>query len=231
MATDPMGELVSRETTTSDEGKFWIGGLSSGRYFITARPNTASALHYPGVKNIKEAQSIHVLSGKSAGIGTLTYQQSVIPAAVTFTDEDGTKDDVFVVPSTAGVEYVVGGKVVAAGSYPGTGTVTVSARAKTDYVLSAGATASWSATFKATPFVVTPAAVVFTDKDGTKDDVYVVPSTAGVEYLVGGKVVAAGAYPGAGTVTVTARATTDYVLATGATASWSGTFKATPFVV
>ncbi|MCD4853799.1 hypothetical protein LN996_23600, partial [Arthrobacter sp. AK01] len=66
-------------------------------------------------------------------------------------------------------------------TYPGAGTVTVTARATTDYVLATGATASWSGTFKATPFVVTPAAVVFTDKDGTKDDVYVVPSTAGVE--------------------------------------------------
>ncbi|MCD4853789.1 hypothetical protein LN996_23520, partial [Arthrobacter sp. AK01] len=134
---------------------------------------------------------------------------------------------VYVVPATTGVEYLVGGKVVAAGTYPGTGTVTVTARAKTDYVLASGATASWSATFNATPFVVTPAAVTFTDKDGTKDDVYVVPSTTGVEYLVGGKVVAAGTYPGTGTVTVTARAKADYVLASGATASWSATFKAT----
>ncbi|MDR6638306.1 hypothetical protein J2Y68_001950 [Paenarthrobacter nitroguajacolicus] len=106
----------------------------------------------------------------------------------------------------------------------------MTARAVTDYVLAAGATASWTGTFKATPFVVTPAAVVFTDKDGTKDDSYTVPATAGVEYLVGGKVVAAGTYPGSGTVTVTARAVTDYVLAAGATASWTGTFKATSAV-
>ena len=50
----------------------------------------------------------------------------------------------------------------------------MTARAKTDYVLAAGATTSSSGTFKATPFAVTPAAVTFTDKDGTKDDVYVV---------------------------------------------------------
>ncbi|MDR6639831.1 hypothetical protein J2Y68_003497, partial [Paenarthrobacter nitroguajacolicus] len=147
----------------------------------------------------------------------------VTPAAVTFTDKDGTKDDVYVVPATTGVEYLVGGRVVAAGTYPGSETVTVTARAVTDYVLASGATASWTGTFKSTPFVVTPAAVLFTDKDGTKDDVYVVPATAGVEYLVGGKVVAAGTYPGSGTVTVTARAVTDYVLAAGATASWTGT--------
>ncbi|MEQ4567605.1 hypothetical protein ABHM97_16685, partial [Paenarthrobacter sp. CAP02] len=155
----------------------------------------------------------------------------VTPTAVTFTDKDGTKDDAYTVPATTGVEYLVGGKVVAAGSYPGSGTVTVTARAVTDYVLAPGATASWTGTFKSTPLVVTPAAVVFTDKDGTKDDAYTVPATTGVEYLVGGKVVAAGSYPGSGTVTVTARAVTDYVLAPGATASWTGTFKSTPLVV
>ena len=94
---------------------------------------------------------------------------------MTFTDKDGTKDDVYVVPSTAGVEYLVGGKVVAAGTYPGVGTVTVTACAIADYVLATGATASWSGWFKATPFVVTPAAVTFPDQAGTKDDVVLSP--------------------------------------------------------
>ncbi|MEV8147999.1 S-layer homology domain-containing protein, partial [Arthrobacter sp. NPDC080073] len=115
---------------------------------------------------------------------------------------------------------------MAAGTYPGTGTVVVTARAQTDYVLAAGAPASWTSTFKATPFQVTPAAVTFTDKDGTKDDTYTVPATTGVDYLLGGTVVAAGTYPGTGTVAITARAQTDYVLAAGAPASWTSTFKA-----
>jgi serine protease len=103
--------------------------------------------------------------------------------------------------------------------------VTVTARAKTDYVLASGAAAEWSTTFKATPYVVTPAAVTFVDRDGTAEDSYTVPATEGVEYLVGGKVVAAGTYPGSGTVTVTARAKPDYVLAQGAAAEWTLTFQ------
>ncbi|MDQ0078510.1 S8 family serine peptidase [Arthrobacter oryzae] len=51
---------------------------------------------------------------------------------------------------------------------------------------------------------VVPAPVQFTDKIGTPKDSYTVPSTVGVEYLVGGKVISAGTYPGSGTVTVTA---------------------------
>ncbi|MGN7252762.1 hypothetical protein [Arthrobacter sp. SAFR-014] len=71
------------------------------------------------------------------------------PAAVTFTDKDGTAQDTYTVPVVEGVEYLVGGKAVAAGTYAGTGTVNVTAKAKADYVLKAGAVASWSATFNA----------------------------------------------------------------------------------
>src|SRR5690606_1288214 len=88
----------------------------------------------------------------------------------------------------------------------------------------------WSFTFSTDggdpdpePVEVTPAAVTFTERPGTADDTYSVPAVEGVEYLVGGEVVAAGTYPGSGTVTVTARATDGYVLADGATAPWSYT--------
>jgi hypothetical protein len=69
--------------------------------------------------------------------------------------------------------------------------------------------------------------VTFTDKDGTAQDAYTVPPTVGVDYFVGDKVVPAGTYPGAGTVTVTAKARPDYVLASGAAVTWTATFKAT----
>ncbi|WP_306926935.1 FG-GAP-like repeat-containing protein [Arthrobacter globiformis] len=162
---------------------------------------------------------------------TSTVLQDVEPGTIAFTDKDGTAEDTYTIPATDGVEYLVGDKVVEAGTYPGAGTVTVTARAKTDYVVKAGAVAEWSATFKATPFEVVPAAVVFTDKDGTAEDTYTVPATEGVEYLVGDKVVEAGTYPGSDTVTVTARAKTDFVVKAGAATEWTATFKVTPYEV
>ena len=63
----------------------------------------------------------------------------------------------------------------------------------------------------------------FTDKDGNAADTYTVPTTTGVDYLVGGTAKPAGTYPGTGTVTVTAKAKTDYILAAGATATWTAT--------
>lgn len=151
----------------------------------------------------------------------------VTPAAVVFTDEDGTAVDTYTIPDTDGVEYLLNGEVVAAGTYPGAGTVEITARAQTGYVLAAGVTTSWTTSFKAAPQPVTPAAVTFTDEDGTAADTYTIPDTEGVDYVVNGTVTAPGTYPGTGTVTVTARAKTDYVLADGAGTSWSNTFAST----
>lgn len=156
-------------------------------------------------------------------------KMEVVPEPVTFVDEDGTVKDTFTVPATEGVEYLVGDQVKDTGTYAGSGTVKVTARALADYVLAGGAIADWTHDFKATPNQVTPAAVTFTDEDGTAKDKFTVPATVGVEYLVGDQVKAAGTYPGSGTVTVTARAVTDYVLTEGSIAEWSHAFQATPY--
>ena len=86
--------------------------------------------------------------------------------------------------------------------------------------------AQWTYTLqsKKCDIVVTPGAVTFDDQCGTNDDTYTIPSTEGVEYLVGEEVVKAGTYPGSGTVTVTAKAAEGYVLAKDVTTSWTHTF-------
>ncbi|WP_454084924.1 ThuA domain-containing protein [Georgenia sp. Marseille-Q6866] len=71
----------------------------------------------------------------------------VTPAAVTFTDEYGTAADTFTVPRSTGVVYLVDGEVVAPGTYPGAGTVTVTAQAAEGFVLADGSTAEWTHTF------------------------------------------------------------------------------------
>ncbi|MGC5628803.1 exo-alpha-sialidase [Georgenia sp. Z1344] len=71
----------------------------------------------------------------------------VTPEDVVFTDEDGTDADTFTVPEVEGVEYLVGDEVVEAGTHPGEGTVTVTARAADGYELAEDATTEWSHTF------------------------------------------------------------------------------------
>lgn len=79
------------------------------------------------------------------------------------------------------------------------------------------------------PTQVTPDDVMFTDVCGTASDTYTIPATAGVDYQINGSTVASGAYPAAGTVTVTAVAQTGYTL--DGTANWSQTFTDVPCVV
>ena len=83
---------------------------------------------------------------------------AVVPAAVTFSDVSGTKDDTYTIPESEGVEYLVGqeapavsraasGEVVAAGTYPAVGDVTVTARSLPDYALADDAVTEWSFSF------------------------------------------------------------------------------------
>ncbi|HET6622840.1 MAG TPA: hypothetical protein VFG56_02815, partial [Candidatus Saccharimonadales bacterium] len=76
------------------------------------------------------------------------------------------------------------------------------------------------------PTEVTPAAPTSHDVCGTANDTYTVPSTEGVDYLVDGKVVKAGTYPGSGSVTVTAKAQDGYKLK--GDSSWTFQFTDEP---
>ncbi|QHK21794.1 hypothetical protein GU243_21365 [Pseudarthrobacter psychrotolerans] len=173
-----------------------------------------------------KARTDYTLTGTTEWTTTFkTTPHQATPAPVTFTDNDGTAEDTYTIPATEGVDYLINNAVVAAGTHPGTGTITVTAKARTDYDLTG--TTEWTTTFKTTPHQVTPAPVTFTDKDGTAEDTYMIPATDGVDYLVGGTIVPAGTYPVAGTITVTAKAKTDYALADSATASWTATFDTT----
>ncbi|PYF96283.1 Sugar phosphate isomerase/epimerase [Georgenia satyanarayanai] len=86
------------------------------------------------------------LTGQPAGEeGSRPVETTTAP--VTFTDEYGTAGDTFTVPRVTGVEYVVNGEIVEAGTHPGVGTVTVTAQAAEGFVLADGSATEWSHTF------------------------------------------------------------------------------------
>ena len=74
--------------------------------------------------------------------------------------------------------------------------------------------------------VVTPAAVRFQDRCGTANDAFTVTRTTGVTYRYQGRTVAAGSHVAHGSVTVTARAGSGFVL-TGVT-RWATRFSTRP---
>ncbi|MEE6287006.1 choice-of-anchor I family protein [Georgenia sp. MJ173] len=97
---------------------------------------------------------------------------AVTPAPATFTDLDGTEQDVVTVPAVDGVEYLLDGAVVPAGTYPGTGAVTVEARALPGFALADGAEATWSWAFSADSELPTeePTTVPADDRPDSGDD-------------------------------------------------------------
>ncbi|TLM74722.1 hypothetical protein FDW81_04755 [Pseudarthrobacter sp. NamB4] len=127
----------------SEVGSTYTPDMVEKRLKATARPLPIACPEGCGAGLVDAAKAL-ALSGSDLPANT------VIPAAVTFSDKDGAAQDTFTVPSSRGVEYLVGGTVVQAGVHPGSGGVTVSARALPGYVLMAGTTSQWSHTFATT---------------------------------------------------------------------------------
>ena len=144
---------------------------------------------------------------------------TVTATAPTFTDMSGTSSDAYTIPSVAGVTYKIAGLAVAAGTYPGSGTVSITAAASDGYALSG--TASWQHTYSTavgdTP--VTASAPVWVDDSASGGGTWTTPTITGVTYSP-----ASGTATSGQTVTVTAAANPGYALS--GTASWQHTFPA-----
>lgn len=131
--------------------------LSTGREIVRLLPTTLEditpAPTAGELLRVAEDGTNFWMSGRAVHTGTLEPLQEaqvVEPGPVTFTDEDGTAGDSYTVPNVEGVEYLLDGAVIGAGTYPGEGEVTVTARAAEGYVLAEDATTQWSHTFDTT---------------------------------------------------------------------------------
>jgi hypothetical protein len=156
----------------------------------------------------------------------------VTPTAPTNVDQCGTANDTYTIPTTTGVTYKVNGVTTAANTYPGSGTVNITAEADSGYTLG-NATASWSFTFDSTacPITVTPTAPSHVDVCSNSNDTYTIPTATGVTYKVNGVVTPAGTYyiwmnPGVTSYAVTAEPTGSPYVLTGPT-SWAFNFTNT----
>lgn len=136
----PAGTAPGSVTITAGTGQVTVGG--AGRIFVGSDPRVRT-------QTMILAAAEHRSFDTSAKV-SWTKATPVVPAAVSFADTCGTKDDSFTIPATPGVEYLVDGKPVAAGTHAGSGTVTVTARATPGHVLAEDAATSWTRSFKDT---------------------------------------------------------------------------------
>jgi hypothetical protein len=141
----------------------------------------------------------------------------------------------FLIPATAGVDYLVNSVKTAAGSYPATDgtTVTVSTQAQTGFALSG--TTSFAHTFGGAPTCttsVTPAAPAFVEdvcSGSTRAGAsYTIPAATGFDYFADGVKTAAGTYPAADGSTTTVTTSPHPGFALTGTTSFTHTFAAAP---
>jgi hypothetical protein len=216
-----------------------VCGIASDTYTIPTTAGvdyqingqTVAAGTYPGTGTVTitaVAQTGYTLTGTTTW--TFVFDATpcpvpVTPAEPTHTDMCGTDEDTYFIPTTDHVSYQINGQTVAAGEHVGSGSVTINAVADPGYVLAG--TITWTFTFTDvacdTDTPVTPTPPTHVDMCGTEDDTYTIPTTAGVDYQINGQTVAAGTYPGTGTVTITAVAQDGYVL-NDVTSEWTFTF-------
>ena len=188
--------------------------------------NTASApITVNGQSLAAGAWAIFGWSGSAwvqMNTGTLIPTSTPVTAtAPTFNDASGTASDTYTIPTKVGVEYLVGGTVTAAGTYPGAGAVTITAQATSGYTLTG--TSSWSHTFSTAtdPTPVTPTGPTWTDDTVNGGGTWTTPTQTGVTYSP-----ASGTATPGQSVTVTATAQSGYTLS--GTTSWSHTFPNAP---
>ena len=199
--------LVQAEAPTQVDGY----GTSSDTYTVVETEGVTyqvdgvdvTAGTYPGTGTVvvtAVAQTGYALSGATSFSLPFTDIHQVAADAPGQVDTFRTASDTYTVPSVPGVRYLVDGVTTAAGTYPGTGTVVVTAVAEDGYEL----TGPDSFTLVFTDLQpATPVAPAQQDKGGTANDTYTLPAVPGITYLVGGVPVAPGTYPGTGSVVVT----------------------------
>jgi hypothetical protein len=223
---------------TTDTAQLLFGPANASGYAQTSYLNdgmgdTLDNGHYKSTLYGKDINGNYTVDLKAKSkvfkIECATPPTSVTATAPTNIDPCGTVNDTYIIPTTTGVNYQINGQTVAANTYPGTGSVTITAVAQAGYVLQG--TATWTFTFTNADCPVTATPPTKVDLCGTTNDTYTIPITPGVTYKVNGITKSAGTYNVTALqyifgVTITAHATSGNVLQ--GTSSWTFNYSAQP---
>ncbi|MFK0085460.1 hypothetical protein ACIQTS_17050, partial [Glutamicibacter sp. NPDC090743] len=80
---------------------------------------------------------------------TVAEKTDVSPRPVVFTDSPGYSNDTYSIPNVIGVQYTVNNRTVAAGTYPGSGQVHISAKPARGFSFAENVLTQWTHSFKA----------------------------------------------------------------------------------
>lgn len=205
---------------------YTIPATEGVEYFVNGAPVAAG--NYDGAGTL--TVNAYAIDGYAINPGataewSFTYTD-VAPTATPQAPASDLVNKTYTIPSVAGIDYLVDGAMVRAGTYTATtDTVNITAQAQRGYVLDANATASWTIVFASNAVEVEALAPTFNDNGRS----YVIPQVAGVKYGVNGQMVDAGSYTVAdagATFNIDAFPANGYTLKTGSATHWTHTFAA-----
>ena len=136
-------------------------------YDVASTAQTAAAVATYSYADVSLEAAARVLMGQVNPVGRLPVaipdgadtlfplghglHLPVTPEPPAFVDRTGRGQDTYEIPAAQGVDYLVGDRVVAPGTYRSTRDVTVTAVAQEGYELVGGATRTWESAFTAGP--------------------------------------------------------------------------------
>lgn len=206
---------------------YTIPATEGVEYFVNGAPVAAGTYDGAGTLTVNAyAVDGYVINPGATAEWSFTYTD-VLPTATPTAPASDLVNKTYTIPSVAGVDYLVDGSVVRAGTYTATAEiVTITAQAQRGYVLDANATTNWTVVFSSSATEVETAAPTFNDVDRT----YEIPAVPGVQYGVNGNLVAPGTYKVNGNETIlnvdAFAANSGFVIKAGSTTNWKHTFAA-----
>jgi hypothetical protein len=245
--TTPSEVTFTDATCTANYGTYTIPYKKGVSYYIghdKKNPGTYNVTTNKSLTITAKADKHYTLDPTTVTTWTHNFVMktkadcTVTPAAVTFVDMSCDSDGSYTIPSVAGVVYYIDDEVIAAGTYivDEAQIVEIYAVAEKGYFLS-DTTSNWTHEFTVPTEEscvlgitdITPAEVTFIQPTCSALGSYTIPTTEGIDYMIGEKVVAAGIYSADNGTTITVNAVPSEEANTikeGAKAEWTNTFTA-----
>ncbi len=221
----PVAPTVTPSGACGEQGTYTIPATDGVRYLVAGHAVAAGTYTGP-VDAVVTAEALagYRLADPAWSAALVVAPAATCPTRVTPvppTSDPSPRcgtEGTYTIPATTGVEYLLDGDLVAAGTYAGPVDATVTARAAAGYTLTEP---TWSVHLVVAPAEDCPVIVVVTPVDPTvvqspscgKQGSVTVPATEGLRYLLDGEPFAAGTHTGPVAGTVTAEALEGWTLA------------------
>lgn len=149
----PAAPVIAADECGTANDSYTIPATTGVRYFVNGVEKPAGTYKGNGLLIILAVPEIGYIIHPHAqhlwflGFTNVKCPDAVTPTVPTHLDECGTGNDTYTIPAMKGIKYQVNGVDTPAGTYPATGTVTITAIALPGYIIPANTPATWNFDF------------------------------------------------------------------------------------